>query len=356
MQKILYAMHIKEFDYDLPAGLIAQHPIKKRDQSRLMVLHRKERTIEHRTFLEITDYFKPGDVLVLNDTRVIPARLMGKKQTGGKAEVFLLRPDKNGGVDESVWHCLINCSKKPKLHSKIIFGRSLTAEVIDDEEEGSKVKFSYEGNLEQALDSVGITPLPPYIKRMNGSQDEKFDRERYQTIFARSRGAVAAPTAGLHFTRKLLNQIEKKGVNTLFLTLHVGWGTFQPVRVEQIEEHHMHSEHYILNPSAVRIINEARKEKARIIGVGSTTTRSLESLTSGHGTVRPGRGYTNLFIYPGYNFKVVDSMITNFHLPRSTLLMLVAAFAGREFILEAYHEAIKEGYRFYSYGDAMMII
>ncbi len=348
-------MHIKEFDYDLPEGLIAQYPIERRDQSRLMVLNRKNRTIEHRLFLEITDYLKPGDVLVLNDTKVIPARLIGRKQTGGKVEVFLLRPQRNGGADEKVWDCLINCSKKPKLNSKIFFSQSLSAEVIKEKEEGFKVKFSYEGDLEQILDNIGITPLPPYIKRGN-AEDERLDRGRYQTTFARSRGAVAAPTAGLHFTSKLLNQIKERGVNVLFLTLHVGWGTFQPVRVEQIEEHCMHSEHYILDSSVARVINEAKRRKSRIVSVGSTTTRSLESLTNGQGTVKPGRGYTNLFIYPYYNFKVIDSLITNFHLPRSTLLMLVAAFAGRRFILKAYHEAVKEGYRFYSYGDAMMII
>ena len=350
-------MHIKEFDYELPAELIAQYPIERRDQSRLMVLNRKNRTIEHRRFLEITDCFKPGDALVLNDTKVIPARLIGRKQSGGKVEVFLLKPHENGSVDEKVWHCLINCSKKPKLNSKIFFNQSLTAEIVEEEGEGFKVEFSHAGDFEQILNSIGRTPLPPYIKRENGTEDdERLDRARYQTTFARSRGAVAAPTAGLHFTSKLLDRIRKKGVDVLFLTLHVGWGTFHPVRVEQVEEHCMHSEYYVLNSSVARVINEARRRKSRIISVGSTATRSLESLANGQGAVRPGRGYTNLFIYPGYNFKIIDSLITNFHLPRSTLLMLVAAFAGREFVLEAYREAIKENYRFYSYGDAMMII
>ncbi len=350
-------MHIKEFDYELPAELIAQYPIERRDQSRLMVLNRKHRTIEHRQFFEITDCFKPGDVLVLNDTKVIPARLTGRKQSGGKAEVFLLRPHKNGSVSEKVWHCLINCSKKPKLNSKIFFNQSLTAEIIEEEGEGYKVEFIHAGDFGQILNSIGKTPLPPYIKRENGTEDdERLDRERYQTTFARSRGAVAAPTAGLHFTSKLLNQIRKKGVDVLFLTLHVGWGTFRPVRVEQVEEHCMHSEHYVLNSSVARVINDARRRNSRIVSVGSTATRSLESLANGQGSIKPGRGYTNLFIYPGYNFKIIDSLITNFHLPRSTLLMLVAAFAGREFVLEAYREAIRENYRFYSYGDAMMIV
>lgn len=350
-------MHIKEFDYDLPPELIAQYPLEERDHSRLMVLHRENKTIEHRYFFEIADYFKPGDVLVLNDTKVIPARLVGKKQSGGRIEVFLLRPQKNGRVDESTWQCLINCSKKPKLHSKVLFDQSLTAEILEEEEEGFKVRFKYEGNIEQVLDHIGLTPLPPYIKRGNSlSKDESLDRERYQTIFARSRGAVAAPTAGLHFTSELIDQIKAKGVKVLFLTLHVGWGTFQPVRVERIEEHCMHSEYYTLSPSTAKAINDARRRKARIIGVGTTTTRCLESTANGKGVIKSGKGYTNLFIYPAYSFKTIDSLITNFHLPRSTLLMLVSAFAEKEFILEAYREAIKEGYRFYSYGDAMFII
>lgn len=350
-------MHIKEFDYDLPPELIAQYPLEERDHSRLMVLHRENKTIEHRYFFEIADYFKPGDVLVLNDTKVIPARLVGKKQSGGRIEVFLLRPQENGRVDESTWQCLINCSKKPKLHSKVLFDQSLTAEILEEEEEGFKVRFKYEGNIEQVLDHIGLTPLPPYIKRGNSlSKDESLDRERYQTIFARSRGAVAAPTAGLHFTSELIDQIKAKGVKVLFLTLHVGWGTFQPVRVERIEEHGMHSEYYTLSPSTAKAINDARRRKARIIGVGTTTTRCLESTANGKGAIKSGKGYTNLFIYPAYSFKTIDSLITNFHLPRSTLLMLVSAFAEKEFILEAYREAIKEGYRFYSYGDAMFII
>ena len=350
-------MHIREFDYHLPAELIAHYPIEKRDQSRLMVLHREDKAIEHRFFFEITDYFRPGDVLVLNDTKVMPARLIGKKHSGGRIEVFLLRPQENGRVDESTWHCLINCSKKPKPHSKIFFHQSLTAEILEEEEESFKVRFNYEGAFEQVLDRIGITPLPPYIKRMKGcSYDERRDRERYQTVYARSRGAVAAPTAGLHFTSELVDRIKEKGVKLLFLTLHVGWGTFQPVRVERIEEHRMHHEYYLLDSFTAKAINDARRRKARIISVGSTTTRSLEYAANGQGMIKPGRGYTDLFIYPGYHFKVADILITNFHLPRSTLLMLASAFAGKAFILEAYREAIKRGYRFYSYGDAMLII
>ena len=350
-------MDIREFDYDLPPDLIAQHPEKKRDCSRLMVLNREDRSIEHRLFFEIADYFRPGDVLVLNDTRVIPARLVGKKQSGGKAEVFLLTPHENGEVDESTWHCLVNCSKKPKPRTKIFFDKSLTAEILEETGEGFKVKFNYEGSFEEVLDRIGITPLPPYIKREDGlSPGERSDRERYQTVFARSKGAVAAPTAGLHFTSELLDRIQTKGVDICYITLHVGWGTFQPVRAEKIEEHRMHSECFTLSSSTAKIINDGRKRKARIVGAGTTTTRTLEYAAKHSGAFKPSKGYTDLFIYPGYTFKAIDSLITNFHVPRSTLLMMVSAFAGREFILEAYREAINKGYRFYSYGDAMMII
>jgi len=350
-------MDIREFDYDLPPDLIAQHPEKKRDCSRLMVLNREHRSIEHRYFFEIADYFNPGDVLVLNDTRVIPARLVGKKQSGGRVEVFLLTPQENGEADESTWQCLVKCSKKPKPRTKIFFDKTLSSEILEETGEGYKVTFNYSGIFEEVLDRIGITPLPPYIKRENGSSlGERRDRERYQTVFARSKGAVAAPTAGLHFTSELLDRIKTKGADVLFITLHVGWGTFQPVREERIEEHRMHSECFTLSSSTAKVINDARKRKAWIVGTGSTTTRTLEYAANGSGTIRSGKGYTDLFIYPGYTFKVIDSLITNFHLPRSTLLMLVSAFADREFILEAYREAIDKGYRFYSYGDGMLII
>ena len=350
-------MNIKELDYYLPPELIAQYPIEKRDHAHLMVLKREGRTIEHRYFFEITDFLTPGDVLVLNDTKVIPARLIGKKPSGGKIEVLLLRPEENGSVDESTWQCLINCSKKPKLHSKIVFDNILSAEILNENGGSFTVGFHHEGAFEHVLERIGITPLPPYIRRGDGvSYGEKLDRERYQTIFAQQKGAVAAPTAGLHFTSELLDQIRAKGVKVLFLTLHVGWGTFQPVRVEQIEEHCMYPEFYTVSPSTTKAINDARRRKARIVSVGSTTTRCLEHATNDEGAIKAGSGYTDLFIYPGYRFKSVDSLITNFHLPRSTLLMLVSAFAEREFILKAYREAIEMGYRFYSYGDAMLII
>jgi S-adenosylmethionine:tRNA ribosyltransferase-isomerase len=349
-------MHIKEFDYDLPPELIAQYPVEKRDHSRLMVLHRKSKAIEHRSFFHITDYLNKGDVLVLNDARVIPARLTGRKQSGGTTEVLLLKHLANGSPRESTWHCLINASKRPKIHSKIFFNQSLTAEVMEEGEEGFTLTFTGEGNVEDVLERIGITPLPPYIKRCNGSEDGLSDRDRYQTVFARSKGAVAAPTAGLHFTSELLDRIAQKGVQVVFLTLQVGWGTFQPVRVERIEEHRMYAEDYAVDSSAAEILNDARRRGGRIISVGTTTTRLLESVVSADGTVKPGRGSTDLFIYPGYSFKAIDCLITNFHVPQSTLVMLVAAFAGRECILNAYHEAIQEGYRFYSYGDAMMIM
>ena len=349
-------MRIKEFDYDLPPGLIAQYPADNRDHSRLMVLDRHNNTIEHKSFFEIADYLKKGDVLVLNDTKVIPARLEGKKQTGGKIEVLLLKFLTNGRSDQSIWRCLVKSSKKPGVGSKFFFDQSLTAEIVEEQNGEYTLAFTCEDTFERVLNRVGKTPLPPYIKRGSGFHEGIVDQERYQTVFARSGGAVAAPTAGLHFTRRLLNQIAGKGVEIIFLTLDVGWGTFQPVRVENIEEHRMHAEHFVLHAEAARAINEARRRGSRIIGVGTTTVRLLESVSGEDGCVEPGKGSTDLFIYPGYTFKAIDCMITNFHVPRSTLIMLVAAFAGREFILDAYRAAIQERYRFYSYGDAMMII
>lgn len=336
--------------------MIAQYPVEQRDHSRLMVLNRKDEVIEHRSFFQIADYLNTGDALVLNDARVIPARLAGRKQSGGAAEVFLLKHLADGSARESTWHCLINASKRPKVHSRIFFDQSLTGQVVHEDEEGFIVTFISEDTVGDVLERVGITPLPPYIKRNNGSGKGCRDRERYQTVFARSRGAVAAPTAGLHFTRELLDRIAQKGVKVVYLTLQVGWGTFQPVRAEQVEEHRMYAEDYAVSPSAARELNEVRRLGGRIISVGTTITRLLESVIDTRGTVNPGRGSTDLFIYPGYSFQAIDCLVTNFHMPRSTLVMLVAAFAGRECILNAYHEAIKEGYRFFSYGDAMMIV
>lgn len=349
-------MHLQEFDYDLPAELVAQHPVEKRDHSRLMVLHRHDRRIEHRLFFEITDYLYDGDVLVLNDARVIPARLLGKKETGGRAEVFLLRHLSNGSEHESVWHCLVSCSKKPRAGTRILFHQSLAAEIVEEMEEGYAVRFTGEGTVKDELRQAGWMPLPPYIKRDHSARDDGQDRERYQTVYARAEGAVAAPTAGLHFTDALLNRIREKGVEVLLLTLDVGWGTFQPVRAERIEDHHMHRERYTIPPAVADALNEARRRNKRMVCVGTTAVRSLESAVTGDGTIAAGEGHTDLFIYPGYRFKAVDSLVTNFHLPRSTLIMLVAAFAGRECIFQAYREAMERGYRFYSYGDAMLII
>ena len=349
-------MHIQEFDYDLPPALVAQYPAEKRDHSRLMILHRKDRHIEHRLFFEITDYLQDGDVLLLNDAKVIPARLLGRKQTGGKAEVFLLRQLSNGSDHESVWHCLVSSSKKPHPRTKIFFDQALTAEIMEEAEEGYTVRFTGEGKVKEVLTRAGSMPLPPYIRRIPSAPDEHADRERYQTVFARVEGAVAAPTAGLHFTEALLDLIREKGVRVLFITLDVGWGTFQPVRVERIEDHRMHAERYTVSAAAADILNEARARKSRMVCVGTTAARTIESAVTGDGSIGWGEGHTDLFIYPGYRFKAVDTLVTNFHLPRSTLVMLVAAFAGKDFIWHAYREAVERGYRFYSYGDAMMII
>jgi S-adenosylmethionine:tRNA ribosyltransferase-isomerase len=286
----------------------------------------------------------------------MPARLLGRKETGGRAEVFLLRRLSNGSDHQAVWHCLVSCSKKPRSGSRIVLRPSLIAEIVEEMEEGYAVRFTGAGMVKDELAKAGRMPLPPYIKRDCSVRDDYRDRERYQTVYARTEGAVAAPTAGLHFTDALLNRIRGKGVQVLFLTLDVGWGTFQPVRVESIEEHHIHRERYAVPQAVADALNQARRQKKRMVCVGTTAVRSLESAAAEDGSIAWGEGETDLFIYPGYRFTAVDGMITNFHLPRSTLLMLVAAFAGRDFIFQAYREAMERGYRFYSYGDAMLII
>ncbi len=367
-------MDLKEFDYTLPPELIAQHPIAQRDHSRLMVLNRHHHTIEHRIFFEIVDYCNPGDVLVVNDTKVIPARLRGTKESGGNIELLLLRPEHNGTVDETIWHCLVNCHKKPKPRSTILFGNALTAEILEGGTEQCKVKFYYDGPFEKVLAQIGTTPLPPYIKRENRTRyDEATDRERYQTIFARVQGAVAAPTAGLHFTSNLLNQLHERGVTLLSVTLHVGWGTFAPVKAEEIAKHRMHEEYIEIRKEVVERILQAKSEGRRVIAVGTTSVRcfrikNLELRIKDkkkRAKVRERkfqipdsgfRAFTDIFIHPGYKFQVVDAMITNFHLPKSTLLMLVSAFAEKDLIDKAYSEAIAKQYRFYSYGDAMLIL
>jgi len=340
-------LKVKDFYFDLPKELIAQHPLEKRDESRLMVVNRTNSTIEHRQFKNIIEYLNPGDCLVLNDTRVLPARLLGVKEgTGGKMEFLLLKR-----IDINHWETLVKPGKKAKIGAKFIFGNGeLKAKVIRDSEGGSRiVEFEYDGIFEEILDKLGEMPLPPYIT------EKLEDKERYQTVYSREEGSAAAPTAGLHFTKQLLEQIKAKGVKIAFVTLHVGLGTFRPVKAEDVEEHLMHSEHYMLNSETADIINEAKTNGGRVIAVGTTSNRTLESIADENGKVCAKSGWTDIFIYPGYKFKIVNALITNFHLPESTLIMLVSAFAGKDLIMGAYETAVKEKYRFFSFGDAMFL-
>ncbi|MBI5683310.1 MAG: tRNA preQ1(34) S-adenosylmethionine ribosyltransferase-isomerase QueA [Deltaproteobacteria bacterium] len=369
-------MDIKEFDYNLPKELIAQFPQEKRDESRLMIAHRDTGKIGHKRFFEITDYLKCGDVLVLNNTRVIPARLYGKKSTSGEVEVFLLEQQSSSIGQASclskkniqIWKCLIGNSKGIRQENIIEFEDSLKARIIAKNEDGSwLVEFFAKGDIKEVINKIGIMPLPPYIKRVRsqkpalegfnrGSEVREMDIERYQTVFAKKDGAVAAPTAGLHFTDELLTKIKSIGVEVLYITLHTGWGTFKPVKVQDITKHRMMAEYYEISPNVFEAIKNAHKENRRIIAVGTTATRTLESCVR-TGWESPNlKGYTDLFIYPGFKFKVMDAMVTNFHLPKSTLFMLVCAFAGRDFIMKSYKLAIEDNYRFFSYGDAMMIL
>ncbi len=337
-----------DFYFDLPQELIAQDPLADRTASRLLVLHRQTGEVEHHTFREITDYLRPGDCLVLNNTKVIPARLMGvKEDTGAAIEVLLLKRREN-----DVWETLVKPGKKARPGTKLVFGDGcLRAEVLDMVEEGNRlVRFYYDGIFEEALDRLGEMPLPPYITH------KLQDKNRYQTVYAKHDGSAAAPTAGLHFTQELLAKIEEMGVRIASVTLHVGLGTFRPVKADNILEHHMHSEHYQITREASDIINRTKKEGGRVICVGTTSCRTVESAADESGSVQPGCGDTEIFIYPGYQFKVLDCLITNFHLPESTLVMLVSALAGREHVLAAYQKAVEERYRFFSFGDAMLII
>ena len=341
-------MDVKDFYYDLPEELMAQTPIKKRDESRLMVLNRKNQTIEHKVFKDILEYLKPGDVLVRNNTKVIPARLYGKKETGANIEFLLLK-----NIEGDVWESIVRPGNKLHIGTKVIFGDGLLeAEVLDVLEGGTrKVKFYYNGIFNEILDKIGLMPLPPYI------HEELKERDRYQTVYAKYEGSAAAPTAGLHFTPELLEKLKEKGVEIANVTLHVGIGTFRPVKVEKVEEHHMHSEHFYIKEEDAEIINKAKKEGRRIISVGTTSCRVLESIADENtGMVKAVETDTQIFIYPGYKFKCIDGLITNFHLPESTLLMLVSSLAGREYIMNAYKEAVKEKYRFFSFGDAMLIL
>lgn len=339
-------MKTHDFFYELPEELIAQTPLAQRDTSRLMVLSRQTGEVNHRHFFDIVDYLKPGDCLVMNDSRVLPARLLGHRPTGGAVEVLLLRD-----LGEKRWECLCKPGKKMQSGSMVSFGNGeLNATVREVREDGNRVvEFDYEGIFLEVLERLGKMPLPPYIKA------ELADQERYQTVYSRELGSAAAPTAGLHFTRELLDRIREKGVRTAFVTLHVGLGTFRPVKAEDIGDHHMHSELCMMGEETAQILNETRAQGGRVICVGTTSCRTLESLVREDGSFEAGSKWTDIFIYPGYQFKAMDALITNFHLPESTLLMLVSAFAGREHVLEAYRQAVAERYRFFSFGDAMFI-
>ena len=341
-------MDVKDFSYDLPQELIAQDPLLDRSSSRMMVLDKSFGTVNHRIFSEITEYLKPNDCLVLNNTKVIPARLYGsKEQTNANIEILLLKRR-----EDDVWETLVKPGRKAKTGTKILFGDGLlTGEVVGMAEEGNRlIRFSYEGIFEEILDRLGQMPLPPYITH------KLQDRNRYQTVYAKYEGSAAAPTAGLHFTKELLKEIEAKGVRTAYVTLHVGLGTFRPVKEENVLEHHMHSEYFQISEEAAGVINSTKAQGGRIICVGTTSCRTVESASDDSGCVRPGSGDTDIFIYPGYRFNVLDGLITNFHLPESTLVMLVSALAGRENVLKAYEEAVREQYRFFSFGDAMLIL
>ena len=340
-------MNVKDYDYDLPEELIAQDPLEDRSSSRLMVLDRQTGDVEHRHFTDILEYLHPGDCLVINNTKVIPARLFGvKEDTQAKIEVLLLKRKEN-----DIWETLVKPGKKAKPGTKLVFGDGLlTAEVVDVVEEGNRlIQFHYEGIFEEILDQLGEMPLPPYITH------QLKDKNRYQTVYAKYDGSAAAPTAGLHFTKELLQKVKDMGVDIAEVTLHVGLGTFRPVKVENVLDHHMHSEFYMVSQEAADKINRAKESGHRVIAVGTTSTRTLEAAADENGRLHETSGWTEIFIYPGYQFKVIDALITNFHLPQSTLVMLVSALAGREHVLHAYEIAVKERYRFFSFGDAMLI-
>ena len=340
-------MKTHDFWYDLPEELIAQTPLQQRDSSRLLSLDRNSGEIRHRHFYDIIEDLRPGDCLVMNDSRVLPARLLGHRPTGGAVEILLLRD-----LGTKQWECLCKPGRKMQVGSRVIFGNGeLAAEVIEVKEDGNRiVRFEYDGIFLEVLERLGKMPLPPYIK------EELSDQERYQTVYSRAVGSAAAPTAGLHFTQELLEKIRQKGVQTAFVTLHVGLGTFRPVKADEISDHHMHSELCMINQETADILNATRRSGGRIICVGTTSCRTLESLVKEDGSFEASSKWTEIFIYPGYHFKAMDGLITNFHLPESTLVMLVSAFAGRGHVLHAYEEAVKQRYRFFSFGDAMSIL
>lgn len=339
-------MKTSDFNYNLPKELIAQEPLKDRSSSRLMVLDKKTGNVEHKHFKDIIDYLEKGDTLVLNNTRVIPARIFGNREGHtGKIEVLMLK-----NLENDTWECLVGPARKVQIGTKLVFGTKLTGEVLDILDEGiRKIKFTYDGIFNEILDEVGVMPLPPYITH------KLEDKERYQTVYSKIKGSAAAPTAGLHFTKELLEKIKEKGINIAYVTLHVGLGTFRPVKVTDVETHKMHSEYFEIDENTCNVINETKKNGHKVVCVGTTSCRVLESASDETGKLIPQKRETSIFIYPGYKFKVVDNLITNFHLPESTLVMLVSALAGKDKILNAYNEAVKEKYRFFSFGDAMYI-
>ena len=341
-------MKVSDFNYELPKELIAQHPYDKRDEARLMVLDKKKQSIEHKVFKDVVDYLSPGDCLVINNTKVIPARLYGKKDTGANVEFLLLKR-----IENDTWEAMVRPGNKLKVGSKVIFGNGILKATILEVLDGGnrKVQFEYEGIFNEILDKVGLMPLPPYI-----TEATKEDNKKYQTVYAKYDGSAAAPTAGRHFTEELLETIRAKGNEVATITLHVGIGTFRPVKVENVEEHEMHSEHYYIKKEEAEKVNKAKKTGHKVIAVGTTSCRVLESVSDENGMIKEIEDDTSIFIYPGYKFKCIDSLITNFHLPESTLIMLVSSLAGREFILKAYNEAVKEKYKFFSFGDAMLIL
>lgn len=340
-------MKVSEFNYELPEELIAQHPYDKRDEARLMILNKETKEIEHKIFRDVIDYLNPGDCLVINNTKVLPARLYGEKDTGAKVEFLLLKR-----IEGDFWEVMVRPGNKLKPGTKATFGNGLlNAEILEVLDGGNrKVKFEYEGIFNEILDKIGLMPLPPYIK------EKLKENDKYQTVYAKYDGSAAAPTAGLHFTEELLQKIKEKGVEIANVTLHVGIGTFRPVKVENVEEHNMHSEHYYIKSEDAEKINKAKKNGNKVIAVGTTSCRVLESVAKEDGTVFETEGDTSIFIYPGYKFKCIDNLITNFHLPESTLIMLVSSLAGKDFVMEAYNEAVNQKYKFFSFGDAMLIM
>ncbi len=343
-------MKITEFDFQLPDELIAQEPLEKRENSRMLVVNRASQNWQDKHFYELTEFLKPDDVIVLNNTKVFPARLLGVTETGANAEIFLVKE-----IESQVWETLSRPAKRLKIGKKVLFGEKLSAEILEKTDEGRCiVKFEADGNFDEILDTVGKTPLPPYIKREKDAIDQ--DRERYQTVFARERGAIAAPTAGLHFTPKILQQIQNLGVTIAEITLHVGYGTFEPVRVEDLSQHSVMPEQCEISTETAQILNDAKAEKRQIIAIGTTTTRALESSIADDGKILAGKRLANITITPNYKFRVIDGLLTNFHLPQSSLLVLVSTFAGHDLIMNAYRHAVANRYRFYSYGDCMLIL